>query len=258
METEFRSKTHPLFGNFDLVIDGRIIDYKTGRSYPHKDIMNKMDVNMEQDFYEFQPLIYLSLLRDNSPPPYRFSLVYVADNDIRSVTDDRFSIVENVRNVILTNDTIEEFLLDPDCPIKDQMVDSYNIVKEQWTLFVSKALEKGIDRCSQWRSDDSLVDGIINSLCIKPTKGNKDTVAKVLGKLADVAGTGMYHDDREVVVPSDTLERFLSIVDRDHSSASTQTYTEFPAAPRRNCSSCDFFKACTKDIIDLKEDENDE
>lgn len=258
METEFRSREHPLFGNFDLVIDGRIIDYKTGRAYTHKDIMNKMDITKEQDFFEFQPLIYLSLLKDNSSPPYRFSLVYVADNDVRSVTDDRFNIVENVRNVVLASETLSEFLLDADCPLKDDLGNSYDAIKEQWTLFVSKALEHGIDDHSTWRDNEELVSSILASLNLKETKTNKGNVARALGRLSEVVGSGMYHDERAVVVPSDTLNKFLDIVDMDHASASEQTYSEFPASPRRECSQCDFFKACTKDLVDLGEGDIDE
>ncbi|MDR1404760.1 MAG: PD-(D/E)XK nuclease family protein [Candidatus Methanoplasma sp.] len=257
-ETRFTSRAHPLSGNFDLIADGRIVDYKTGRPDPPKNIKEHMETARRQNFFEFQPLIYLSLLRDNSLPPYRFSLVYVADNDVRSVTDSGFSIQDNIRDVILTEENLEEFASRPDSPVRDLFGKSYDMITEQWGLFVGKAFEAGTDDCLSWRKNSELIASVIRALGIRDDRKNFDSVSKALGKLSDAISSGMFIDGTKVIVPCNTLEKFLSNVDRDHKLASEQMYSEFPAAPKGDCGMCAFFKACTRNPADIEEDEENE
>jgi len=257
-ETEFTTEVHPLSGNFDLVIGSRVVDYKTGRANSPEVVKDHMNQARKQDFFEFQPLIYLSLLRDNSPPPYKFSLVYAADNDVRSVTDEDFRIGENIRDVVLISESMREFLSDPDSPAKAEFgAADYAKIIEGWSSFVNRAFDAGTDSCEHWKDDEDLISSIIGVLGLK-NKKDTGAVPKALKKLAAIISPGMFVDGNEVTVPSDTLERFLSRVDEDHDAASRQTYSDFPAAPRRNCDKCGFFMVCTRDVIDLSEGEEDE
>jgi len=257
-ETEFTTSMHPLRGNFDLIINNRIIDYKTGKASALKDVKNRMDMFRKQDYFEFQPMIYLSLLRDNSPPPYRFSLVYVADNDVRSVTDEDFRISENVRNVVLIQQSMREFLSNPNSHAKSKFGTTYAKITGGWSSFVDRAFDAGADSCDSWKDDEALIDSIMSALGMR-SKTDKKMVSGALKKLSDIVSSGMFDDGREVVIPSDTLEKFLSFVDADHGLASVQRYSEFPAAPRTYCGRCNFLKVCTKDIIVPEEggDENE-
>ena len=258
-ETEFASRTHPLFGKFDLLTDHRIVDYKTGKAIATKDITKKMNTSLKQDYFEFQPLIYLSLMKDNSPPPHIFSLVYVADNDVRSVTDENFKIADNVRDVVLIEDSMKAFLSDPNSPAKTAFGKTYQHITDRWSSFVNRAMVTGMDSCTSWKNDRGLISSLIGILGMNDNKTNSDNVSKALGKLSDIISSGMFVDNDEVIIPSDTLERFLSMVDEHHSLASSQTYSEFPPSPRRDCGGCDFFRACTKDVVELDlGDENDD
>ena len=257
-ETTFTSTVHPLSGSFDLVIGNRIIDYKTGKASSADRIMKQMDTSRNQDYFEFQPLIYLYLLKENARPPCRFSLVYVAANDVRSVTDEGFSIGENIRDVFLVQESMKEFLSDPDSPVKGDFGKSYEKIKDGWTSFVGKAFEAGVDSHETWKEDERLISSVLNVLGLKNNKGNTDMVSGALKKLSDIIADGMYSDENSVIVPSDTMEDFLSLIDRDHISASAQKYTDFPPAPRRNCGKCDFFKVCTRDVIVLDTQEGEE
>jgi hypothetical protein len=257
-ETEFNTTMHPLSGNFDLVIHNRIIDYKTGKASSAAEVKKRMDMSSKQDYYEFQPMIYLSLLRDNSPPPYRFSLVYVTDNDIRSVTDEDFRISENIRDVILITQSMREFISDPDSPVKSRFAGKdYVKVLNGWSSFVNAVFDAGTDSCGSWMNDEGLISSITGILGMK-NKNELGAVPKALKKIAAIVSSGMFDEGKEIIVPADTLERFLSLVDKDHDSASRQTYTEFPAAPRINCSQCKFFRVCTKDILELEAGDDDE
>jgi len=253
-ETQFTTSKHPLSGNFDLVIGHRIVDYKTGRSIDLTNVKEKMNVLKKQNYFEFQPLIYLSLLRDNSPPPYMFSLVYLADNDVRSVTDENFSINENIRNVVLIQESMREFLSDPNSPARDELrTTSNNKLIEGWTAFVDRAFDSGGDP-GGWKDDKALVSSIAGMFGMT-TKKETEAIPSTLKNLSKIVTSGMFTDGTEVVVPSDTLEKFLSQLDKDHDSASEQRFSEFPAAPRKDCGYCDFYRACTKDIINIG-DEN--
>lgn len=254
-ETEFTTSKHPLSGNFDLIIDHRIIDYKTGKASELKDVKNRMDMSRKQDYFEFQPMIYLSLLRDNSPPPYKFSLVYVADNDVRSVTDEDFRISENIRNVVLIKQTMREFISDPDSPVKCEFGNTYVKVIDGWSSFVDRAFDAGTDSCGSWKDDKDLISSISAALGMN-NKKDPETISKALKKLSEIVSSGMYDDGTEVIIPSDTLEEFLSCVDKDHDAASSQMYSDFPASPRIDCNKCDFFSVCTKDIIELGEEQD--
>ncbi len=256
-ETEFDTHKHPLFGNFDLIVRNRVIDYKTGKSNTAKEVKERMDMGKKQDYFEFQPLVYLSLLRDNSPPPHRFSLVYVADNDVRSVTDEDFRISENVRDVVLVESSMREFLSDPDSPVKSiYSADGYKRIVENWSAFVNMVYDSGIVP-SLWKGNEDLAASVAGAFGMSTKKGMENSV-RAIGWLSEIVISGMYEEGTEVIVPMDTLERFLSKVDEDHTTASKQTYTEFPASPRVDCSKCSFFKACTKDKIELEGGEEDQ
>ena len=256
-ETKFTASAHPLSGNFDLVIGNRIVDYKTGKANTLKEIKDRMDTSKKQNYFEFQPMIYLSLIRDNSPPPYTFSLVYLADNDVRSVTDENFRINENIRNVALIPESMREFLSNPNSPVKIEFEAAvYKKIVEGWTSFVDRVFDSGIDP-EAWKDDEALISSVAGMFGMKGKTGT-EAVARALKKLSEIVSAGMFSDETEVVIPSDTLEKFLSRLDKDHDSASEQRYSDFPAAPRIDCGKCSFFKACTRDIIDLEEGDEDE
>ncbi|MCL2148101.1 MAG: PD-(D/E)XK nuclease family protein [Methanomassiliicoccaceae archaeon] len=258
-ETEFASRMHPLFGKFDLLAGSRVVDYKTGRAAAAKDIAKRMDTSLGQDYYEFQPLIYLSLVRDNSPPPHRFSLVYVADNDVRSVTDDDFDVRDNVREVLLIEEDMRAFLSDPDSPAKAAFGKTYKQITDRWAAFVGRAFEAGAASCASWRDDRGLASSIVGMLGMSGSKTNSENVSRALGKLSDIVSSGVFVHGNEVIVPSDTMEGFLSTVDAHHSLASSQTYSDFPPSPRRGCGGCGFLKACTRDAVSIgEEDESDD
>ena len=248
-ETRFDSRTHPLSGNFDLVKGSRIIDYKTGKAAALKDVKKRMCTEEKLDFYEFQPLIYLSLLRDNSPPPHRFSLVYVAENDVRSITNEDFSIKENIREVILIQENMREFLSDPNSPVMRGFVDSYLPIKSVWSSFVNAACDSGIPS-ERWNEDGALISALVGVAGMKDNKENTGKVKRVLTALSEIMRTGMYEDSNEVVIPSDTLERFLSRIDDDHDAASEQIFSVFPANPKKDCLKCAFYKVCTAEVSD--------
>ncbi|MDR0309685.1 MAG: PD-(D/E)XK nuclease family protein, partial [Candidatus Methanoplasma sp.] len=250
-EAAFVSRAHPLSGNFDLVAGSRIIDYKTGQSMAPKEVQKGMTLDGRPKYFEFQPMIYLSLLRENLPPPHRFSLVYVADNDIRSVTDEDFDIRENIRDVLLIPESMREYLSDPHSPAKDGYGASYSKIVENWGSFTEAAFSRGSEDCASWKDDTGLISSVVDAVGMNGTATNRKIVSGALKKLSDIISAGMHIDRDTVVIPSDTLEKFLSCVDEHHELVTQQYYSEFPASPRVDCNGCDYFRVCTRDVVDI-------
>jgi hypothetical protein len=88
---------------------------------------------------------------------------------------------------------------------------------------------------------------------------NTKKVATALKKLKDIISAGMFvENEQALVIPSDTLEEFLSRVDQDQINASRQYFSGFPTVPMINCGDCNFFKVCTNDVIDIEGGDEDE
>jgi len=259
VETEFNSSLHPLTGNFDLVVGNRIIDYKTGKPKALKEIWKEMISSSTPKFYEFQPPIYLSLLRDNGfTPPCRFSLFYVGDNVVKSVTEENFNIKENLREIILLNETLAEFLTKTDSPIKDDLAGSYKTIKDNWSSFVNHLISFGLEKSRDWADDEGLISSILSSLGMNDNKTNRSNIAGGLKAVHKIIAHGILLFEDEIVIPIDVLDEFLKGVDEAHETASYQSCSSFPPEPRINCRKCNFFKVCTRDPIKLEEETFDE
>ena len=60
-----------------------------------------------------------------------------------------------------------------------------------------------------------------------------------------------------IVIPRETLDGFLAAVDRMHSEAIARSLTELPAKPVVNCRECEYYQACTSDVIPIDEEEGE-
>jgi hypothetical protein len=258
-ETRFDSRIHPLYGNFDLIIGSRIIDYKTGKSSTIEDVQKRMTLSNRPKYFEFQPLVYLSLLKEHLPPPHRFSLFYAADNDVRSVTDEGFDIRNNIREVVLVGMSMKEYLSDPDSPAMSEYGESYGKLLDNWSAFVNRAYEAGVQNHAYWKNDTVLISSLLSIFGMNENPSNTKKVATALNKLARIISAGMFVENgADLAVPSDTMERFLSRVDEDQVCASKQYFSVFPQEPKIDCGDCDFFKVCTWNIVNLEGGDEDE
>ena len=98
-ETDHQSTAHEIHGEFDLLWDGVITDYKTGKGLEGKNIGASMTPDSGAKYYEFQPLLYLAIASETVPGfSGRFDLFYVMDHDVES-SDPDFDIRRNIRTV---------------------------------------------------------------------------------------------------------------------------------------------------------------
>jgi hypothetical protein len=254
-EAGLSSKKHSLIGNVDLTVGDWIIDYKTGKANSLDDVKNKMLTSKKQDYFEFQPMIYLSMLKEKYPPPCKFSLFYAADNDVRSVTEEGFRIEDNIRDAILIPISMKEYLSEQDSCVKNEFnTNSYKKITDSWSSFVNRAFDAGTDACDTWKKDMELISSLLGIVGMSDAKTNVTSVARVLNRLSEILSEGMHVCGRMVIIPIDTIEKFLLQVDEYRELASLQVYTDFPAKPEINCDKCSFYKACTRDVVDMEED----
>ena len=251
-EARLSSKIHHLAGNADLAVKNLIIDYKTGKASTPKQVMEGMNMNKKPRYFEFQPIMYLSMQKESYPPPCTFTLFYAAENDVRSITDENFVIKENIREAELLPITMREYLSGTDSPVKNGLTKDYAKIRENWNSFADMAFGAGMERCETWKDDERLISSLLGILGLSSAESNRKKVVTVLKRLADVIKDGMVIADEKVIITSDTVEKFLSIVDEHNELASKQMYSDFPARPRLNCERCDFYKACTSEIVELE------
>ncbi|MDR3283447.1 MAG: PD-(D/E)XK nuclease family protein [Candidatus Methanoplasma sp.] len=259
-ETAYAASHCPLHGKFDLISDGRVVDYKTGPpsgldvSHSTETILKRMLLRPGNDMPEFQPMIYLYLLKSNGvKPPWRFSLFYAEDNIVGSVTDETFSVACNVKDVLLLEETLAEFVMLSDV-VKSEFGKAYDNITCKWAAFVGVALSAGLERMSAWHEDEALQGAVLGAVGVSGTKPNGmkhqtnwNLAAAALKKLAKALEPGMFVSGDTIYVPSDTMDTFVKQVGADHLKASSEMLTKFPADSKGECRRCYFYKACTKE-----------
>ncbi len=256
-EIERMSAKHPIKGVFDLYWDGSVIDYKTGSPHPGVTIAKDMSEGTRSQNPEFQPLLYLALALEEGGSDGRFRQFYVMDNDVGSA-DPGYDIMGSVRTVSVSR---KELL--------DAAVSSPAFMEQVRTSLSKKfsphheAVVGAISRTAQgdprsWRDQFAVVTAVMDAAGLKDTDTNRKDAAAAVGKVTKMLDGGMAVTPGEVIVPMSTLERFLEEADRMHREAVGMSVTEFPARPVCDCRKCDFYEACTTDVVSIEEAGEDE
>ncbi|MDR0523569.1 MAG: PD-(D/E)XK nuclease family protein [Candidatus Methanoplasma sp.] len=249
-EAAFQSSSEPLFGKFDLVFGSRVVDYKTGQprrseSHDPSDVVKAMAMDGDGDRFEFQPLVYLHLLRDGgAAPPWRFSLFFAEDNAAEAASDDSFDPSRNVIDVFLMEEGMEELVRRSDLA-RGEFGKTYKAITDSWEAFADAAMSAGIDGRESWDSDDRLIASVVSRCGMSDSKTSRERAAAALRKLSKLIAPGMFEAGGAIYVPSDSLDRFLSRVRADHAKASAEIASGSPAEPSGDCDGCYFSKACT-------------
>jgi hypothetical protein len=125
-------------------------------------------------------------------------------------------------------------------------------VYENWDSFTSSILASGLPP-EEWEKNDSLLNAILTALNMKPGVGNKNTVIGALKKLYKFISGDYWESGGTVLVPSDSMDKFLKNLDKDHLDASDMINSKFPARPKKDCLKCDFASVCTREPVSLEE-----
>ncbi|MCQ2084571.1 MAG: PD-(D/E)XK nuclease family protein [archaeon] len=245
-ESELES-VRPLFAKFDVCFGDRVFDYKTGKAKEPKDIIDgfKEDGN---GLSEFQSLIYLAVLSENlRGSPCRFDLFFLGDNDIAS-TKEGFDVMQNVRSIRLCEETSVWIALGPNGTLADGISTTkkyapfYDIWDSVSDILLRLAEEDAFDT-------ESAVTQLLNVAGLKDNKTNRGAAEGLLKKAAgELAAPYLIDGSGCVLIPSDSMEKFLEKLTEDHDTATKEM--SIPIYNLRKgkipCNRCDYSKVCMK------------
>ena len=257
-ETDEHSAEYPMHGRLDLYLNGNVIDYKTGKARDGKTIVQLMGIDDEKnDYVDFQPMIYLALMRERRSSTGEFRLFYATDNDVESLGQG-FDVSRNVRTIRLTDDTPKECLLhNPSFREffgSDRSGSFKKGLKEHSEEIFDIIDSIGSDDPADWTEDSALINNILGVADKKIKEADvKTNVKKLVSKMKN----GMVFTDTEVIIPSSTLDTFLGTLASMHALAKEQSATFLPPGSACNCDKCDFKYACMIPKIHVDEGEDD-
>ena len=224
-------------------------------------IANNMIPDSGANYPEFQPLFYLSLAK--TAPGYRdktngcFEMFYAMGNDIRS-TEPGFEIGDNVLRVRLIDSDIRHHLMtspEVEEALRQKLKAS---MKPHARGILDAVASSAKGDPSGWRNDSDVVEAVKARTGLRGETGSKDA-GIAIGYVASLLKGGMAVTGNTVMVPTDVIDAFLEMVDSMQAKAETESLTDMPASPRKgiDCRKCDYFQACTRDVVCIDDTEDE-
>ncbi len=261
-ERKITSKDIGMDGRLDLVWDGTIFDFKTGKSSTVTDIKNSMELPEDDEsapsgtYIECQPLLYLCLLRIlESDSKDEFDLFYTRHMYEKLLLNQDVAIGDCVRTVIVCDDDeriVADYLNDVlrrTIEGKDlEPIDVYHMCME----------EIGSDRES-WPDDDSIVQKISDRFNIKSKTGKiigdiKKGIVGMITDLKDNLALDYIVCGNTLVIRSKVIEGFKSRLLKDLEDVKRNFFLPndskgngFIPRESENCKYCEFRDMCLVD-----------
>jgi len=233
LETKMISENVPLTGIFDMVLGNTVLDYKTGKVRDLKYIKNALDGN--SDHIEFQPMVYLALLQDNTSAKGErtFRIFYAMDN-AENAFRDKCNIASCIREVHLTEMSREDFIRNE---LTRSVQKTYIKALDVWAPLAERMIKIGVRNTHLWPDDDDLI-----AILERVLKG--DAPKKVLNRLAkEMSGRCILLDD-SLYIMSDMMDDFKEFVRERNTELVDHRTSQFPAVTEK-CKDCSFLDMCT-------------
>jgi hypothetical protein len=255
-EAGARSRAHPLYGIFDAVSGGLVMDYKTGKARSGKEICDAMSLEKAHRYPEFQPILYSALAKELLGGR-DFEMFYALENDVESA-EDGYDIGRSVRTVRI----LEEDLCETVRENEIIRMRAESELSAKFRPFAAEVLNAVSDsagglRPEEWRDDADMVQAVLRAANLNDTKTNRLDAQRAIGKIAGFFRSGIAYDDRRVDIPREALDEFYEMAERMHDDAIRYACTRFPAEPKVRCSDCRYFYACTGDKPSLEADSDE-
>jgi hypothetical protein len=254
VEKDFRSDRSPLHGEFDVIIGNKIIDYKTGGPMTASEIASKMDITRRNDYYELQPLVYLSVLDDMtaSPGVREFVLFYALDNETEA-SDPGFDVMRNTRTVTLLNMRKTEIIRSGMLLSLVTDTEGRRFIREDIGDGFSKALlDAGVNNAKDWANDDVLFEKIL-ALQEKRTKTVMKEIRYAIKKAGEYISGSSIKDGTRILLPRESIEDFKEYARTVHEKISKEQLNGFPYEPGKDCERCGSSQLCTGGLANALE-----
>lgn len=244
-ESRHDMSEHPLYGVLDLRCGNVITDYKTGRGRSPSDIAKSMDWRRLAAHPEFQPLIYLAIVREKFGSSTEFDLFYAMENDVASL-EPGFDIRSSVRRIRLyEGDSLDSILVPGSAALQK------NLKQELWPYvpqMVDAIRGSGIGDPGRWPTDEGLVKRALGIMKLTDNQTNRRRAVSLLKGISKANGNGMPAGDDALTVPTATLNGFLEYADAAYRRKEEYLHSEFPGEPSEgvDCDRCEFFDLCTR------------
>ncbi len=247
------SRDHPMYGKFDAVAPGAVMDFKTGKAKTGDDIRRGMSSEIPSRYPEFQPIIY-SLLAEENGGRKDLEMFYAMENDWESMGDG-YDINRSVRTVRLMDESLEE-IIRSDALLRRQMEEK--LAKEfrecaEEVLAAVAETSRGLP-ASEWDGNPSVIGAVLDAAGLKSTETNIKKASAAVRKIAKAVSEGMVSDGETVEISLEARNEFLDMLERMHGEAVEYACGSYPARPRVRCEDCRYFPACTADRTDAGEE----
>ncbi|MBR4504552.1 MAG: PD-(D/E)XK nuclease family protein [Candidatus Methanomethylophilaceae archaeon] len=247
------SRDHPMYGKFDAVASGVVMDFKTGKAKTGDDIRKGMSADNPSRYPEFQPIMY-SVLAAESIGKKDLELFYAMENDWESMGEG-YDINRNVRTVRLMEERLEE-IIRGDVLLRRQMEEKLaKEFRENADEVLAAVAENSSGlKPSEWDSNPSMVSAVLEAAGLKRTDTNAGKAAAALRKIAKAVSEGMLSNDDTVEISLDARNEFIDMLEQMHKEAMEYACSSFPARPKVRCEDCRYLSVCTADKTDAGEE----
>ncbi len=205
-EQGFTTKDELLYGKLDLLWEGIITDYKTGKPLPTKDIVKAMTFGSGADHPDFQAPIYLCLSSEFGQRNV-FNLFYAMDNDVTG-TD----ISQNIRTVRIKGETLIDAMRDNRDLISDMENDLSSKLQSKAEIIISTIVSEASGIPDEWDKDGDLITDLLIATGLKDNKTNRGTMEPAVRKVAKRCANGVVTTTTAVYIPRETLDRTIGMI----------------------------------------------
>lgn len=226
-----------LKGIMDILNDDRIYDLKTGRIKTPREVCKNMSFDEPVDYPDFQPLAYLTLIRENGVDDGLFTLKY-----LKTGAKDRVKGAEPDKT------DVKLF----DCGNREAYMREHKVDIFKKTNLEHLNFDDAFDLCLRfWEecrdNDEQKKSDLIRNVqgCYTNKGDNSMKAERFVNNFIEVMKVSAWVMGSDVEIFSDTFDRFEKVLLRSAEDETQYYVTEYPAKPLKDCSKCDYRDMCT-------------
>ncbi|NLN72337.1 MAG: PD-(D/E)XK nuclease family protein [Thermoplasmatales archaeon] len=237
-----------LEGIFDLLWDGTVYDFKTGKPSDAAKIRARMDRGNKKEYKDYQPLFYLTLLDELFPGSRgEFRLFFSKEGSMNAAKGSEYDTRAYFRTVRLINDKrelIQDYIAETVANVK-----TYSVFSHCQDAIAETTLELGPENITE-NGSEALIRVVLSSGmkdCKTLRRNVQDLAKRIAKKLSDDI---IKMDSSTVLVTRKALEGFRTELMNDMERLCAMYSTNHPAEPLQGCKHCDFVDICTAEPVE--------